>query len=60
MEMNLKKIIIYLVEWLTPSSTAVYILMHEYWGYSLLPSYFVACITGAIIFYPVNKYIFKN
>ena len=67
--MNYKKTIIYLLEWLTPSSTAVYIVMSQkflwgtyyFWGYGMnLPAYIIACISGAILFYPINKYIFKT
>jgi len=67
--MNLKKTIMYLLEWLLPSSTAVYIIAstnftwgtYLFWGYPMnLPAYIIACIAGALIFFPVNKYIFKN
>jgi len=67
--MKLKKLTIYLLEWLIPSSTAVYIILaqqitwgtYNFWGYDMnLPAYTVACVTGAIIYYPVNKYIFKR
>ncbi len=67
--MNIKKTIMYLLEWLVPSSTAIYIIMAQqfawgtyyFWGYGMnLPAYVVACISGAIIFYPINKYIFKH
>jgi len=67
--MNIKNIIIYLLEWLIPSSTLVYIVasVNILWGnitvydYTLnLPAYLIACVAGAIIFYPVNKYIFKH
>lgn len=67
--MNVKRILMYLLEWIIPSSTAVYIVAstqftygtYYFWGYPLnLPAYFIACMAGAIIYYPVNKYIFKN
>ncbi len=67
--MNIKKTIIYLIEWLLPSCTAIYIIMSQqftwgtyyFWGYGVnLPAYMIACILGAIIFYPINKYIFKH
>ncbi len=67
--MNIKKVIMYLLEWLIPSSTAVYIVLatkfiwgtYLFWGYAMnVPAYIIACIAGAIIYYPINKYIFKN
>ncbi len=67
--MNIKKIIIYLLEWLLPSSTAIYIVASinitwgvlYFWGYPMnIPAYLIACISGAIIYYPINKYVFKN
>jgi len=67
--MNLKKIILYLLEWFIPSSTAVYIVTsvhftwgtYLFWGYPLnLPAYAIASLVGAIIYYPLNKYVFKN
>lgn len=67
--MNIKKMILYLLEWFIPSSTAVYIVAaaeftwgtYLFWGYPMnIPAYIIACITGAIIYYPLNKYVFKN
>ncbi len=67
--MNLKKILMYLLEWFIPSSTAVYIVAatkftwgtYLFWGYAMnLPAYTIACIAGALLYYPINKYIFKN
>lgn len=67
--MNAKRIIFYLLEWLIPSSTAVYIILtaeftwgtYLFWGYAMnVPAYIIACMVGAIIYYPINKYIFKN
>lgn len=69
MNMELKKFILYLLEWLTPSCTAVYIVLTDkiswgtyiLWGYSVnIPSYIIASLTGAAIFYYLNKYIFKK
>lgn len=67
--MKLKKVIMYLLEWLIPSSTAVYIILatkfdwgtYFFWGYPMnMPAYVIACITGALLYYNVNKYIFKT
>ena len=67
--MDIKKTIIYMIEWILPSSTAIYIIVSQkilwgtlyFWGYGMnIPSYLIACTVGAIIFYPVNKYIFKH
>ncbi len=67
--MNLKKTILYLLEWFIPSSTAVYIIAatkftwgtYLFWGYPMnIPAYIIACFVGAIIYYPLNKYVFKN
>ena len=69
MVMNIKKILIYLAEWLIPSSTAIYIIAaanftwgtYLFWGYAMnIPAYLIACMAGACIYYPVNRYIFKN
>jgi len=67
--MQIKKTIIYLLEWLLPSSTAVYIIVSQhigwgvmyFWDYPMnIPAYLIACISGAILYYPINKYVFKN
>ena len=67
--MNIKKTIMYLLEWIIPSSTVVYIVMATkftwgtfvFWGYSMnIPAYLIACFVGAVIYYPLNKYIFKT
>jgi hypothetical protein len=66
--MELKKFILYLIEWLTPSCTAAYIVLSDkihwgtyiFWRYSInIPSYILASLAGAAIFYYLNKYIFK-
>lgn len=58
--MILKKWALYWAEWLIPSSTAVYIVLHDVYGFSMIPAYFAGSIFAGIIFYPVNKYIFKK
>jgi len=67
--MKLKKFILYLMEWLTPSCTAAYIVLTDkiqwgtymFWGYAVnIPSYILASLAGAAIFYYLNKYIFKS
>lgn len=32
---------------------------YVFWGYPMnLPAYGLACIAGAVIYYPLNKYVF--
>jgi len=57
---RLKKMSLYWAEWLIPSSTAAYIILHEWYGYNMIPSYIVASLLPGIIYYPLNKYIFKK
>jgi hypothetical protein len=67
--MELKKFILYIIEWLTPSCTAAYIILTDkiswgtyiIWGYPVnIPSYIIASLAGAAVFYYLNKYIFKS
>ncbi len=58
--MKLKKWALYWTEWLIPSSTAIYIVLHDFLGVGMLPAYFIGSLSAGIIFYPLNKYIFKK
>jgi hypothetical protein len=67
--MNIKKIILYLLEWLLPSCTVFYLIISKYiimgtyniFGLSLnVPSYILASLLGAGMFYYLNKYIFRS
>ena len=58
--MKLRKWALYWAEWLLPSSTAIYIILHEYFSIEMILAYFIGSISAGIIFYPVNKYIFKK
>jgi len=54
------KLLLYILEWLIPTSTAVYIYLHDYKGVDMIAAYLVACTVGAIIYYPLNRYVFKR
>ena len=54
------KTVLYIFEWMIPSSTAVFIYLNNYLSVEMLPAYLIASMAGAIIYYPVNKYIFKK
>lgn len=54
------KNILYILEWIIPSSTGVYIYLNQYYGMEMISAYFIACTVGMIIYLPINKFIFKN
>ena len=49
---------IYYIYWLIPSSTAIYIILHDKLKYKVVPSYIVANIIAGTVMLPVNAYIF--
>lgn len=51
-------ILIYYATWLFPSSTYLYIVLHEKYKISKLKSYIISCIVAGTIMYPIQEYIF--
>jgi hypothetical protein len=67
--MNIKKMILYVSKFFIPSGTAAYIIVtnsfnwgtYLFWGYSMnIPAYIISCIIAAIIYYPLDQYVFKS
>jgi len=57
---RIKKILIHIFIWFAPSSTPIYIVLREWWGYELWISYFIACLIPCIIAYPIEKYVMER
>jgi len=52
--------ILYFLQWLLPSTTIIYIYMHDMNGMDMLLSYVVGSLAAAVIYYPLNIKLFRN
>ena len=57
---KIKKILVHIAIWFFPSTTPIYIIVHEYMGHSLLTSYLIACVIPCIIAYPLEKWVMEK
>ena len=57
---KLKKIGAHIAIWFFPSTTPIYIIVHEYMGHSLLTSYLIACAIPCIVAYPLEKWVMER
>lgn len=53
-------LILYYIYWLIPSSTLLYIILHEKYKIGRVTSYVVANLIAGTIMLPVNFYIFHQ
>lgn len=51
---------LYYGSWLLPSSTLIYIVLHEKYKYKTIHSYIVANLIAGTVMLPVNYYIFGH
>ncbi len=51
---------LYYLSWMLPSSTVIYIILHDKYKYKCVPSYIVANLIAATVMLPINFYIFGN
>ena len=57
--MTITDILIYYGTWLFPSSTVIYMILHEKYGVGRFKSYIIACLIAGTIMYPIQKYAFS-
>lgn len=57
---KIKKIFVHIIIWFAPSSTPIYIIMHELMGYEMFLSYCVGCAIPCIIAYPVEAWVMEK
>jgi hypothetical protein len=51
-------ILIYYLSWMIPSSTLIYIILHDKYKYGRIPSYIIANFIAGTAMLPINYYIF--
>lgn len=53
---SIRHLIIYYVVWFVPSTTPIYIILHEYWGWDMIAAYALGCLIPATIALPFTKW----
>ncbi len=53
-------LVLYYLSWMIPSSTVIYIYLHEKLKYKIIPSYIVANLIAGTVMLPINVYLFGH
>jgi hypothetical protein len=53
-------LLLYYASWMFPSSTLMYIILHDKYKYGRILSYVIANLVAGTIMLPINYYIFGH
>jgi hypothetical protein len=59
-KVEIKKLALYYMTWCIPSTTPIYIILHEIYGINPIIAYLIGCLVPATIALPFNKWIIKD